>query len=310
MTLPLSLWILERLVSLGFAAAPAPVCQIPASEWMNEPAVGEGFAGKSALPLESGLEKELQTFFTHFDTLYSQRTDRATKDAQGAMKAWVEKLPLAYEREALEPLAKALRRWTGLYLRDSVSQMDAAMKRTAADKFKFAEKLFAGQPPPLTLSFCLDEELSTGAEDAKKTRQELLALKAQRDDLTEFSEELEKQYLQRIRENPASPDRILPYAYFLFSVGRLDEAAEQVRQAKALAPKLAGLNELTEAMTKVQAMENPLDRWRFIRAFTSSRRLAEEAKFKSSQRPPPPPRAPLNKKVPSAPKAGDSRRSP
>ena len=90
MTLPLNLWSLERLVSLSFAAAPAPVCQLPASEWLNEPAVGEGFAGKPALPLEGGLDKELQTFFTHFDTLYSQRTERATKDAQGAMKAWLE----------------------------------------------------------------------------------------------------------------------------------------------------------------------------------------------------------------------------
>ncbi len=285
MTLPLSLWILRRLVPLALGAGgPSTPCHLPASEWLSEPAVGEGFAAKTLPALEGPLAKEMQAFNTHFEALYGQRTERASRETQTAVTNWVSSLPKKLDADAQETFSRAIRRWAGLYLRDTVPQLDVASKRAVSDKFIFLERAFSAQKPPLSAAFCLDAELATDAEDAKKTRGELLALKTQRDDLVEFSEELERQYLQRIRENPTAGDRLLAYAYFLFSVGRVEESEEPLRQSRSLTPKLEGIGELAQAIGKAKGMDGAVDRARFIGAFTNERRLAAEAKQRESER--------------------------
>lgn len=278
-----SLWILEAI----FFAVPVladNACQLPAGDWLDEPAVGKGFQGKTALVVEGPVKRELTAFEEYFGRAYTQRTDRATQELLSQVSRWAEGLPTVLDANNQVRFAQALRRWAGLYLRDTAPGLNHGGRQLASKKLAFFDKVFRAKGAPLAGALCLDEELSGSVEEAAKVRASLAGLRGQHQDIAEFSNELENQYLQRIRESPASPDRIYPYAAFLFSMNRLDEAEEQLRQAKALNPKMAGIESLAQALAKAKGMEDPVARARFIREYVAGERAVAEAQYRASQR--------------------------
>ena len=240
-------------------------CFVPLAKHAQDPGLTPVFSEIEVPKAPNQLNSYLVEFKKRFESLYKDLTPKAIREESDRSRQWARNVDA--NLPSMEQ--KKLRIFLRYYFAEQIytSSQDSAKAQGLFEKrVRYTENLFTQYVPLLSPALCLDEILGATSEEAKAFAKQLQALKNKKRELAVYTEKMEKELVNRIRDNPNFEDHWIHFSSFLFARGRLKEARSHLEELWKLNPENVQGRRLERNIVKAMGIDEPLKRAEFIRS--------------------------------------------